>query len=153
MVARRCQLCLDHGEIGAGVREHTSEQFVMFDQQNYPPISTKVLMIVLKKWTQRMEGRTCITSPVDLDIEQFDPNYIIVPQLLNDPHVSWKLMSVICHDGPTVDSGHYWTWRRCDKDDRNNRFMKMNDDDVPLVQDCKTFSDFKDAYILVCERN
>ena len=82
-----------------------------------------------QKWTHRTEGDKFISSPVDLDIEQFDPNNIIVPQLRNDPHVSWKLMSVICHRGPIVDSGHYWTWRRCDKDDRNNKFMKMNDED------------------------
>ena len=140
--------------MGALVRTHTAQTFVTFDQQDCPPISTKIMVIVLQTWwTGRKEGGTLVSSPVNLVIEQFDPNYIIVPQLHNDADVSWKVMSVICRDGPTVESGHYWTWRRCVKDDRDNKFMKMDDNKVPLVKDCNSFGDFEHGYILLCERN
>ena len=125
--------------------------FSKFDQDAWPALSTNVLVVVLQRWTYKIDATTDEYRQFygNIKVEQFDPDNIVFPQLANDNQVSWRLSAAICHEGLSTHAGHYWAWRRCS----NGMFMKMNDAKKPEVKTMEKFSSFDNMYMMVLERN
>ena len=147
-----CRFCSDAAEVSSGRRDstpvrttHNEHEVYSFDGEQ---INTQLLYVHIPLW----RNQRGTWKRQRLNVTSFDCNAVILPQPDDDTVVTWKVASVICHTGPSVNSGHYVCWRRMPES--SNVFVLLDDAKAPKTfVDYTNFSDIPSAYVMLLERN